>query len=222
MRLPLGCALGLLAALALSTPVSGQKLWIVDVANGPGTHFTAIQPAIDAAAPGDTIQVTPPTGTQAYVAFTLNKGVNVVAKPGTTFPLLDFFGNSTTIAQIPAGAVARLSGCRASGPATINLSQCQGGVILHGVSGFRLTSSNCARVLAAESGFTGNTGEWGPLNHGVTVTTSNVMLRRCSLLGSPGHASFEIFSAVPGGNGLNSTASTVECVDCQLTGGAGG
>ncbi|MFQ5505706.1 MAG: hypothetical protein ACE5F1_13050 [Planctomycetota bacterium] len=45
-------AAGLVAGLA-----SGQKTWIVDKSNGPGTHYTDLPPAVAPAAHGDTIIV---------------------------------------------------------------------------------------------------------------------------------------------------------------------
>ncbi len=54
-----------------ATLASAQgKLWIVDQAGGPGTDFTDIQPAVDAASDGDTILLR--TGSPAYPAFTID------------------------------------------------------------------------------------------------------------------------------------------------------
>ena len=44
-------------AVLLSASLSAQSTWIVDEAGGPGSHFAEIQPAINAAAPGDIISV---------------------------------------------------------------------------------------------------------------------------------------------------------------------
>ena len=42
---------------ALMASVLGQTIWIVDPDNGPGSSFTDLQPAVNAALPGDTIHV---------------------------------------------------------------------------------------------------------------------------------------------------------------------
>ena len=47
----------LLGFLFLAPPLASSKTWIVDDDGGPGVDFTDIQPAIDAAAPGDLIVV---------------------------------------------------------------------------------------------------------------------------------------------------------------------
>ena len=45
--------------LVLAAPLAAQRTWIVDAANGPGTDFIDLLPAIDAAASGDTILLRP-------------------------------------------------------------------------------------------------------------------------------------------------------------------
>ena len=47
----------LLAAFALAAALPAQRTWIVDPYNLPGTHFTTIQAAVDAAATGDIVLV---------------------------------------------------------------------------------------------------------------------------------------------------------------------
>lgn len=63
-------------ALALSFAASwipAQTTWVVDAAGGPGTHFTTIQAAVNAASAGDTILVRP--ATNGYAGATISKGV---------------------------------------------------------------------------------------------------------------------------------------------------
>jgi hypothetical protein len=48
------------AALALAAPALAQgQLWVVDDGGGAGVDFTDVQPAVDAAAEGDTILIRP-------------------------------------------------------------------------------------------------------------------------------------------------------------------
>jgi len=97
-----------------------QTVWVVDDNGGPGVDFTDIQPAIDAAADGDVLDVRAGT----YTHFTLSgKGLRilgedsattVVSSPGTT-------GFATLITSIPPGSVAfvdrmRFQGWTGEGP----------------------------------------------------------------------------------------------------------
>ncbi len=62
-------ALGVIAGFA-----PAQKTWIVDAFNGPGTHFTDLPPAVQAAAPGDhvVVRTSAPGGT--YTAPMIARG----------------------------------------------------------------------------------------------------------------------------------------------------
>jgi hypothetical protein len=71
-----------LACVLLPSLVQGQgNIIIVDAANGGGTHFLDIPPAVAAAQPGDTIRVRAGT----YNGFTLNIGISVVAEGNVFF-----------------------------------------------------------------------------------------------------------------------------------------
>src|SRR5262245_60159975 len=76
MRLPYA----LLSCVVLAASLSAQTTWIVDASNGPGTSFTSIQSAVDAAAAGDVILVR--TGT--YAGFSVSKGVRILGTPSFT------------------------------------------------------------------------------------------------------------------------------------------
>ena len=71
--------LQMLAALALAALPQG--IWVVDPQNSPGSHFTQLQPAVDAAGPGDLIIVKAGN----YSSFQVTgKGISIVAEnPGT-------------------------------------------------------------------------------------------------------------------------------------------
>jgi hypothetical protein len=70
----------LLAFAAFAAALSAQTTWIVDASNGPGTNFTEIQPAVDAASAGDVILVRPGT----YAPISVSKGVAILGQPGFT------------------------------------------------------------------------------------------------------------------------------------------
>ncbi len=67
------------AILACCAPVFAQQTWVVDVMGGPGSQFTQIQPAIDAASVGDLLVVRPGSSS-FYNGFTLSKGVTILCE----------------------------------------------------------------------------------------------------------------------------------------------
>ena len=103
-----------LTILVAVQAIPAQTTWIVDAANGPGTNFTNIPPAIAAAQSGDKIVVR--SGT--YSGGTIDKGIWLLAEPGATVVLDNFsFTGATTLAVsgVPAGQTVVLSGLRAPG-----------------------------------------------------------------------------------------------------------
>lgn len=89
-------------AAALLAPVDAA-VFIVDVNNGPGTHFLQIQPAIDAASPGDVLIVR----AGYYRAFTLTKGISIVAEKFLA-PDIVVVDPGCVIRGVPAGEKALL------------------------------------------------------------------------------------------------------------------
>lgn len=67
----------LLLLLGTTSALCAQRTWVVDRANGPGTDFTDLPPAVLAAAPGDVIRVRPAAG-QFYEAPIVTKGLTIV------------------------------------------------------------------------------------------------------------------------------------------------
>lgn len=97
--------------LALTVALEAQTTWVVDIDNRPGTHFTSLQPAVQAAAPGDTILVrlTAPGSVNSPVfgmPATTSKGVRIVGEtgPSNARPIL----NRATITNLPAGQTFEL------------------------------------------------------------------------------------------------------------------
>lgn len=92
--------------LSLASLALASQVLVVDAANGPGTDFLAIQPAIDAALPGDLIRVR--TGT--YAPFVVDgKGVSVVGD--TTGGPVDVLGDDderVAVRNVPVGQTALL------------------------------------------------------------------------------------------------------------------
>ncbi len=78
---------------------------IVDVNNGPGTQFTQIQPAIDAAQPGDVLFVRAGN----YRSFTLTVGLSIVAA-GSAAPNNVVVDPGVVIRDVPVGQTVALRG----------------------------------------------------------------------------------------------------------------
>ncbi len=90
---------GLVAAVLISS--ARAETFLVDAAGAPDADFTAMQPAIDAAAPGDTIMVRDGD----YDGFVLDRPLTVIAEQvGARF------ADTTVVRDIPAGTTASLTG----------------------------------------------------------------------------------------------------------------
>ncbi|MEW6743259.1 MAG: hypothetical protein AB1486_10920 [Planctomycetota bacterium] len=98
-RVPL-IIVGSLAGFLVAATASA-KTWFV---GGPGADFTEIQPAVDAASPGDTILVRP---VKLYRKFALAKPVTVKASSGR-FEL--DYNETVVIRDNAGGTTARLGG----------------------------------------------------------------------------------------------------------------
>ncbi|MBK8979023.1 MAG: hypothetical protein IPM29_24265 [Planctomycetes bacterium] len=73
------------AGLLLGLPLSAQRTWIVDSANGPGTDFLDIDDAYSASGVGDTILVRPGNGLPYDLPSEITRSIRIVA-PGA-FPV---------------------------------------------------------------------------------------------------------------------------------------
>jgi hypothetical protein len=108
----------------LTVPLPAQAVWTVHA--GGGAMFTAIQPAIAAAAPGDRIEV---QGTGPYGSFVVDRGVEVESVLGALCGTIEVVG-------IPAGQRARVSGFVVDfqNQGHVSVRTCAGKVILAGLA----------------------------------------------------------------------------------------
>lgn len=92
----IGLSLGL--SLGLSVGIAAQNTIVVDAANGPGSSFTDIQPAIQAASDGDRILVR----AGIYGGFAIDgKGLAILGEPGVFIQRLALVEIRNTTAQQP-------------------------------------------------------------------------------------------------------------------------
>ena len=163
---------------------------------GPGGTFSAIQPAVDAAADGDTILVHAGT----YAAFRVDQkslaiAVDPVGASVTT-------GN-ITVANLAAGQRCLLSGFHVStaiGPA-LNAHDNMGSLRCEGITNAFLSTNTTPGDAAS------------------IRQCADVALTRCTLTGSAGHPIFNTF--VNPGQGLTIVGSNVAVYDCSVQGGDG-
>jgi hypothetical protein len=210
-----------LAGLALaSSSVHAQgQLWVVDKAGGPGSDFTEIQPAIDAAADGDTVLVKPWAGT--YGAYTIDGKGLVVSSYNSSPPVAQSF-------------------------AVRNLASAQDVSVRGMIVSFAVIEQNAGPVWLEDmrvgspvfgSCFTSA----GPTGPGLLIDTSAaVVATRCAFFGTPtelgtaavdaASSSLYLFESTarggmpftgPGAPGVSVTDSFLFASGCEVTGGCG-
>ena len=158
--------LAAIAAIAvLSAPLVAQRIWTVDWQNRPGTDFTDIQPAVDAAAPGDVVLVRG-AGVRIWDPADHGYPAPIIDGKGITIagegPDMTWISGAVRIRNVPAGESCTLANLRTgtdyevsiSQPATVFASHCQGTVVFRRVAflgyGFR-EFSDCRLVVVSES-----------------------------------------------------------------------
>jgi len=237
-------ALGL-GLLALSSQAQGT-VWVVDSAAGPGFDFTNIQPAVDAAADGDTVLVR----AGAYSGFTASsRSLSVVADTLPTGSSIAISGQ-IRVQFLAANQEFTLRGCDVSGPggtyeAWLLVDGCTGSVWIENCtfSSDSLTSGTQRAVLARNSEaitfqgctMTGSSpfgsffgGAPGPGGEGLTVDSSNVSIFNSIVTGGSGSSAMDWSNpSYPGGTGmvvLNGSGAprTIWLSGCSVSGGSGG
>lgn len=220
-------------ALSLASTLAAQRTWVVDSGRLPGYDFATIDQAVQAAAPGDVIEVRPAIG--GYSAPTINKGIALLALGDV--PL---FG-PMTIVGIPAGQSVSVKGfqmadtsnfvgstpivCQAS-PGTIHLEAIKGG---GGRLGPGLQVTDCAHVSATECSLGAGTSlffqlpNWNAAggNVGVSALRSSLSLVRVK---APGAISVGVPSRPGFGgswSGIVAKDSRLALAECEVGGGSG-
>ncbi|MCK5944294.1 MAG: hypothetical protein KAI24_20070, partial [Planctomycetes bacterium] len=99
--------------MSYTAPACAQTVWIVDQANGPGTHFTSVAPAISAAAGGDHVRIR--AGSYVENALDVDKSLSIVGEPGVSITLNVLGSAGLTIHDLPASAPFAMRGLRIGG-----------------------------------------------------------------------------------------------------------
>ena len=160
----------LLASMGLvfsSGALSAQRTWIVDSANGTGTDYIDLDPAVAAAGAGDTILVRPGltvSGVPYSLLRDITRGLRIVA-PGTGAILVDTRGRrQITIPDTEMLIMDNLRFVSPSGFAGFTLYNCRGTVVLSRLhqewwdySGVG-SASQCTRVVWTDCS---HTAPWG-------------------------------------------------------------
>jgi hypothetical protein len=180
---------------------------VIVVAAGGGGSFTDIQPAVNAAANGDTILVKPGT----YTTFTINaKGLTVVGDVGTIS-----VAGRVLIENLSAAQAVTLANIKATGgPGFTNALQVE-------------DCAGAVRFVACHW-FGGDDGPgMGPNGAGVgglVLNSGNIAFAGCTIIGGDGMSGHTcLFDTVTfAEEALTGAASSIALYDCIVTGGHGG
>jgi len=202
-----------LAAVVALAPLAGAGVWTVDDDGGPGVDFTDIQPAVLAAAPGDTILVAPGTyGTQCDIR--VDKPLRIVgtgAQPGDVH--LSCLNPSVRIEGVGGSQPVVLSNLGGSG--WVDVRDCQAPVLLVDL-GLALEGTKGRDVRVRNMSWPA-----GDLPHINVSSGTRVEAVSSHFVGDAGQDSY-LGPAGRGGSGVMLLGSRAHLVDCSSTGGQGG
>ncbi len=207
----------------LASMCPAQSVWVVDALLGPGSDFSDVQPAADAAAPGDTILVRGGN----YGTLTVAKPLHIIAGRGavatiaTPVHVSGIDGGQEFVIQglgiFPStgsdGGVFHVEDCVGS----VWIEDCQFG--LANIQGVTVHVEECDAVTMARCR------GWGafPGGTGLLAYASSLHLFECEIHGQVGQPFTSLVSpATNGGTGLHIVFSSVRAHDTLVTGGAGG
>lgn len=222
-----------LALVCASNDVFAQRTWIVDARRQPGYHFDAIQPAVDAASPGDIVRVR--VVGAAYAAPTISKGIALLAEGSIALY------SDLVVANLPAGQRVSVRGFRMwevgnpFGPRPIRCTNCrgtvhfermQGGGSVHGPA---LDVEDCVNVSVFDSivDADGSYGIFLPVtffvggNVGVRSLRSSVMLVNSRARGRAEIGPSNRPGFLGSWSGVTCVDSRLVLAGCEVGGGAG-
>lgn len=237
-----------LALASLCSDSQAQKVWVVDALGGPGSDFTDVDPAVDAASDGDTLLLR--NGFYSDLVIS-GKGLSVIADFGAT-PTV--FG--VVVRNLGPAQYALVSGLTISSPFDVGLrvNQNMGGVWIedcqiegaygeglvahpnfdpHGKPGGVISDSALVTFINCDvTGGTGDSGLYWPdhwFGGGASALefrdVDSGVVQGCRLTGGHGgsvDSDDESSSGGSGGSGVLALSSAVSVLDCDLFGGNGG
>ena len=199
------------SALLLAAVAGAQKTWIVDASNGQGTHFTKIQLAINAASAGDNIVVRK----GGYSAFSVAKGVKILAEPGVDVAIVWTGSQYTkiTVSSIPLGQTCVLRGFRVWSNFTqrrwLDVVNCKGNVQLESLNlDSKSPSSEWALDLQGSRAVTLRACR---VRNGVRIENSTVTASSCEFIDGG--------SLLPPGPAVIVKSSKLTLASCRADGG---
>jgi len=207
------------ATLCVGLALARGQTFVVDINNGPGTHFIEIQTAVTTVPSGSTLLVRP--GNYQPVVID-GKGVVILCEASVTSGALASSANFLTIRNtLPQHNVA-VRGLQSGGDLVLSIANCLGPVTFDGTGGLfsaswpygpspiQVSNSNQVAIRNLQA-------------HGdpsCTVVSSTVVFENCSLQGR-GAFFFNKASGGNGGPGLSVTNGHVQAVRTTITGGNG-
>lgn len=199
-----------LVGIVLCAPCLQANTWIVDVNNGPGTHFTSLNAAIAAVSPNDTLLILPGT----YTAAICNKPLRMVGV-GTS-SLNPVWVSSLLLFDLPTNSTTAIANMRFFGASTCLTTQnCQGSVLVEGATCSRVTVTNCAdvrfRALVTQNF--------------CAVTNSRVEIADSTLVGGTGSSCICCDYPQTGGSGapgMFANGGEIHVIRTTVRGGGGG
>ena len=241
-----------LAVLAPATLSAQDNVWVVDALNLPGSDFTGLQEAIDAASEGDTILVQGRMGMSYGNSVIAGKSLELAGLLDDLSPALslnppelgpvriqDLLGNQRLTMrgfvirdEIPVAPLQQ---------SNLTISNCAGLVFIEEVQMDRspgvainqphppvLDVANSSAVTMVNSSLRGADGLQGSFGgNGAHLTNSTVHMDHVSIDGGTG-APTNLFtpgaqaSALPGGEGMRIKGGSFFAFGCRITGGQGG
>lgn len=209
-------AAALLVALTAAPALAQSRAWVVDAFGGPGTDFTDIQPAIDAAAEGDAILVRAGSYSPFTIAaksLTLHGDLNGVAltSPGGS-EIRDLAADQWVVVR---GITCVVPGISVVAPDAMTMRDCAGPIWFEDLSfegtscpdpfcqqgvGSGLHIVDCESVVGLHSTLRGHDNLLPPYRAGagVVVENSSLYLYDCLVAGG---TSFDILPQVDPPNG---------------------
>lgn len=222
-------AFGFLAVVT-SAGAAGQTVYLVDDDGGAGVDFLDIQPAVDAASPGDRIDVRAGT----YSSVLIQEGITLMGEADVVIMGSSFPSVSVRIEDIPANETVVVTDVELE--RTLVVFQCDGHVLIDNVASLAVSVAFATNTSLQDCTFGRATFSNGSFVQLVSCTTpggaiaydSTLVIANSSMVGYSGGEGCTggglagHITPGDGGPGLELRDSTAWCLRSTFYGGAGG